>query len=187
VPPFRPYSDEWPEHFGLCFEELGVRGDSRRAYERLVEMLGRAQAFPEARRVVDTLSRRYPIALLSNADDNFLHPVLSFNGFAFPVMVSSESAKAYKPHVAIFESLSQEVGVPRDGILYVGDSRFADIAGAKNAGMHAAWVNRKGRRPLEEAGRRDGETATQQQRVQRDLPPPDFEIESLDRLLDILR
>lgn len=186
VPPFRPYSEEWPEHFAICFEEFGVRGDARLAYERLVELLGRAQAFPEARRVVETLSRRFPTALLSNADDNFLRPALSFNGFAFPVVVSSESARAYKPHVAIFQNLESEVGVPRESILYVGDSRFADIAGAKNAGMQAAWVNRKGRRPLEEAGRPAGDTAGSSDRAQRDLPPPDYEIESLDKLLEIL-
>jgi 2-haloalkanoic acid dehalogenase type II len=187
VPPFRPYSEEWPEHFAICFEELGVRGDPKKAYERLVELLGRAQAFPEARRVVETLSRRYPVALLSNADDNFLRPALSFNGFTFPVTISSESAQAYKPHVAIFESLSVQIGVPRDRIIYIGDSRFADIAGAKNAGMHAAWVNRKDRKPLEEAGRQDGETSSRPERVQRELPPPDYEIDSLDKLLDILK
>jgi 2-haloalkanoic acid dehalogenase type II len=184
VPPFRPYSEEWPEHFAICFEEFGVRGDSLRAYERLVEMLGRAQAFPESRRVVETLSGRLPTALLSNADDNFLHPALETNGLVFPVIVSSESARAYKPHVAIFGSMSQDLGVPLQNILYVGDSRFADVAGAKNAGMHAAWVNRKGRRPLEQAGARNGERRDQ---PQRELPPPDFEIETLDALLEILR
>lgn len=187
VPPFRPYREEWPEHFAICFEELGVKADYQRAYERLVEMLGCAEAFPEARQVVETLSRRYPVALLSNADDNFLHPALSFNGFAFPVVVSSEAAAAYKPHVAIFENLSRELRVARENILYVGDSRFADVAGAKNAGMHAAWVNRKRRRPLEEAGRpAAGQASGDPPRTQRELPPPDWEIDSLDRLLEIL-
>jgi 2-haloalkanoic acid dehalogenase type II len=185
VPPFRPYSEEWPEHFAICFEEFSVRGDALRAYERLVELIGRAQAFPESRRVVETLSRRLPVALLSNADDNFLRPALSLNGFAFPVVVSSEGARAYKPHVAIFDGLSKDLGVPRENILYVGDSRFADIAGAKNAGMHAAWINRKGRKPLEEAGR-PKEEGGQPAQPQRELPPPDYEIETLDGLLEVV-
>jgi 2-haloalkanoic acid dehalogenase type II len=184
VPPFRPYSEEWPEHFAICFEEFGIRADAQRAYERLVELIGNARAFPESRRVIESLSRQYPVALLSNADDNFLRPALSLNGFAFRVIVSSESARAYKPHVAIFEGLSKDLGVPRESILYVGDSRFADVAGAKNAGMHAAWINRKGRKPLEESGRRSGEAG--QGQTQRELPPPDYEIETLERLLEIL-
>jgi HAD superfamily hydrolase (TIGR01549 family) len=186
LPPYRPYSEEWPEHFSLCFEELGLKGDAGRAYARLVEMLGGADAFPEARHVVESVGSRRPIALLSNADDNFLLPALSRNGFSFPIVVSSESAGAYKPHIAIFEGLSREIAIPRESILYVGDSRFADVAGAKNAGMLAAWVNRKGRRPLE-AARQDGEARDRPGGAQRELPPPDFEIESLEALLEIVR
>jgi len=188
VPPFRPYSDEWPEHFGICFEELGAKGDARAAYEQLIEIIGRARAFPESRRVVETLSRRLPVALMSNADDNFLLPALARNGLAFAVTLSSEQARAYKPHVAIFEELSRAIGVPRANIVYVGDSRFADITGAKNAGMHAVWLNRKGQRPLEQAAqdaaRSDGGEAGRQ--PQRPQEPPDFEIESLDSLVEIL-
>jgi FMN phosphatase YigB (HAD superfamily) len=126
------------------------------------------------------VARRLPTALLSNADDDFLRPALARNGLAFPVVVSSEGSRAYKPHAAIFEALSQQVGVARENILYVGDSRFADIAGAKNAGMWAAWINRKGVKPIESTGAADLEAQRQ------DLPPPDFEVDSLDALLLIL-
>src|SRR5207247_5783357 len=57
---YRPYRDEWPEHFEICFEELGLPGDSQRAHVRLVELIGGGQAFPESRRVVETISRRLP-------------------------------------------------------------------------------------------------------------------------------
>ncbi len=39
LPPFRPYREEWPEHFAICFEELGVEGDSKLAHKRLVELI----------------------------------------------------------------------------------------------------------------------------------------------------
>ncbi len=190
-PPYRPYREEWPEHFAICFEEFGIKGDARAAYERLRDFLGRAAAFPEALRVVETLGRRMPVAMLSNADDDFLLPALSRNGLAFPVIVSSERARAYKPHVSIFESLSTEIGLPLENLLYVGDSRFADVAGAKNAGMHAAWINRKGaaNRSLEAANSsltEQGGPRPAEGQNRRPLPPPDFEIDSLDRLLEIL-
>jgi 2-haloalkanoic acid dehalogenase type II len=188
-PPFRPYSEEWPEHFEICFEELGARGDCRAAYDQLVEMLGRAEAFPESHRVVAELRQRLPVALLSNADDNFLRPVLQNNGFIFPVVISSESSRAYKPHVAIFQELGRQMDLPLDRILYVGDSRLADIAGAKNAGLKAAWVNRKGVKPLESYGPDSPEAAGggnpgRQRRP--DLPAPDFEIASLEELIGLL-
>jgi 2-haloalkanoic acid dehalogenase type II len=181
LPPYRPYREEWPEHFAICFEELGVQGDAQAAHERLVEMLGQAQAFPEARRVVETVSRRLPVAAMSNADDDFLYPCLARNGLVFPVVISSETAKAYKPHVTIFKALSESIGLTPDKTLYVGDSRLADVAGAKNAGMRVAWVNRfkSSQGGSTRMGAEDG-TSTR--------PPvePDYEIESLDGLLDVL-
>ena len=172
VGPFRTYREEWTEHFALCFEELGVMGDAPAAHERLRDLLCRASAFPESRRVVEHIGRRLPVAMLSNADDDFLHPTLSRNGLAFPLIVSSESARAYKPHVAIFRRLSEDMGLPPERILYVGDSRMADVTGAKHAGMKAAWVNRKRNSEWSASGRT--------------LLDPDYEVESLDALLDVL-
>ena len=170
---YRPYREEWPEHFAICFEELNLRGDPRRAHERLVELISRAPAFPESRHVVQALTSRVSTALLSNADDDFLLPALQRNGLVFPVVVSSESARAYKPHVAIFRELATQVGLPPENILYVGDSRLADVIGAKHAGLQMAWVNRSRTYGWQ---RPDGEHAYD----------PDYEVAALDELLDIL-
>jgi 2-haloalkanoic acid dehalogenase type II len=172
VPEFKTYREEWTEHFAICFEEFGVQADAAAAHERLRELLAQGSAFPESRRVVERVGRRLQTAMLSNADDDFLHPVLSRNGLVFPVIVSSESARVYKPHAAIFRSLADELGLPPQKILYVGDSRLADVTGAKNAGLRAAWVSR-GRNSEWSAGGRT-------------LLDPDYEIETLDGLLDIL-
>jgi 2-haloalkanoic acid dehalogenase type II len=172
VGPFRTYREEWTEHFALCFEELGVEGDAAAAHERMRELLCQAGAFPESRRVVERIGRRMPVAMLSNADDDFLHPTLSRNGLVFPVIVSSESARAYKPHAAIFRRLSESMGLEPQQILYVGDSRLADVTGARNAGMKAAWVNRKRNTEWSASGRT--------------LLEPDYEVQSLDNLIDVL-
>jgi 2-haloalkanoic acid dehalogenase type II len=179
-PPFRPYRDEWPEHFAICFEELGLPGDGQLAYEQLRDSIGAATAFPEAHRVVETVSRRLPTALLSNADDDFLLPCLARNGLVFPVVLSSESCRAYKPHFSIFETLGRELGLPHENILYVGDSRFADVAGAKHAGLQAAWINRPGVKPIESTG------AAALEAERRELPDADYEIDSLEGVLAAL-
>jgi 2-haloalkanoic acid dehalogenase type II len=170
--PYRTYREEWTEHFALCFEELGAQGDAPLAHARMIELLCQAKAFPESRRVVEHIGRRLPIAMLSNADDDFLHPTLSRNGLVFPVTISSESARAYKPHVAIFRQLSESMGLEPAQILYIGDSRLADVTGAKNAGMRAAWVNRKRNTEWSATGRT--------------LLEPDYEVASLDELIDVL-
>jgi 2-haloalkanoic acid dehalogenase type II len=172
LPSFRTYREEWTEHFALCFEELSLRGDAPAAHERLRELLAEGRAFAESRRVVEQVGRRLPTAMLSNADNDFLHPCLSRNGLVFPVVVSSESARAYKPHVAIFRRLAEEMGLPAENILYVGDSKLADVTGARNAGMRAAWV----RRGRNSEGTVSGRTTLD----------PDYEIETLDGLLEVL-
>jgi 2-haloalkanoic acid dehalogenase type II len=172
VGPFRSYREEWTEHFSLCFEELGVKGDAAASHERLVQLLCQAPAFPESRRIVEHIGRRMPVAMLSNADDDFLHPTLSRNGLVFALTISSESAQAYKPHVAIFQHLSESMGLPPAQILYVGDSRLADVTGAKNAGLKAAWVNRK--------------RTTEWSATGRTLLEPDYEMATLDDLVDVL-
>jgi FMN phosphatase YigB (HAD superfamily) len=108
------------------------------------------------------------VALLSNADDDFLLPCLERNGIAFETVVSSESARVYKPHEAIFHGLAAELGLKPAEIMYVGDSHFADVLGAKHAGLRVAWLNREGH------ALPDG------------VPQPDLELRSLSELVDLL-
>ena len=173
-PPFVPYRAEWPPHFAACFQELGLPGDPDVASARLRELLRGAPAYGDSRRVVEALRRRLPVALMSNADNDFLRPCLSRNGLSFPVVISSEDVGAYKPHVSIFAALSEALDVPPTSLLYVGDSRTADVVGGKHAGMRVAWLNRGG---IEYHATASGE---------RRPVEPDYEIESLDRLLEIL-
>jgi HAD superfamily hydrolase (TIGR01549 family) len=176
VPSFRTYREEWTEHFALCFEELGVQGDAAAGHEHLRTMLAAAPAFMEALRTIEAIGRKLPIALMSNADDDFLYPVLARNALTFPVVVSSEEAQAYKPHRSIFQRLSEQMGVAPANILYVGDSRLADVTGSKNAGMHAAWINRGP----------PNKGASDWASTQRSLAEPDIEVSRLDGLLDFL-
>jgi 2-haloalkanoic acid dehalogenase type II len=168
VPDYRLYREEWPEHFGQCFSELGLSGDPEAAYEHVRRRLAEATAFPEARAVVEEMRPRYRLALLSNADDDFLLPCLERNGLAFEVLVSSESARVYKPHEAIFHRLAAEMGLEPQEIMYVGDSQFADVLGAKHAGLRVAWLNSEGRQLPE------------------GVPQPDFDLRSLGELPALL-
>ena len=167
LPPFRPYREEWPEHFEKAFAELGVRGDTQAAYHHVRRRLAEAAAFPEARQVIGALRGRYRVAILSNADDDFLLPCLERNGLHADLVVSSEGARVYKPHEAIFRRVADGLGADLGQVLYVGDSHFSDVLGAKRAGMPMAWVNPSGR-PLP-----DG------------VPPPDYELRSLDEVLSL--
>ena len=96
--------------------------------------------------MLEALRSRYRIALLSNADDDFLNACLLRNKMQFDVIVTSESAGAIKPNRAIFDKLAETMQLPPGQILYVGDNPIPDVLGPLRAGMLAAWVNRGGYR-----------------------------------------
>lgn len=167
-PVYRRYDEVWAMQFGIVFRQLGLAGDPVSAAAHLKERLAAAPVFPEVPAVMEALRPRYRLALLSNADDDFLLACLERNGLHFDDVVTSERAGAIKPDPAIFRHLTERVGVPPGRVLYAGDGPIPDVLGAARAGMKSAWVNRLGiRRP-------------------RGVPRPDIRVRSLSELLPFL-
>ena len=133
----------------------------------LFDGFGRAPIFCDVKPTLDALPD-VKIGVISNADHGHLMLTLGNNDLSFPVVVSSESARCYKPNPDIFFSAFEALGADPDQTLYVGDSQEDDIVGARRAGISVAWLNRDG------AVRQD------------DIPEPDYEISSLSELYNIL-
>jgi len=169
LPLYRRYDEAWALQFERVFRQLRLKGDGWDAALYLKSKLANALAFPEARPVINALRPHYRLAVLSNADDDFLLPCLENNNLQFDIIVSSERAAAIKPDPAIFQhlALALELDDPQR-ILYVGDNPIPDLLGARQAGLQMAWVNRYGyRRPTK-------------------VPPPDIKVRSLSELVPIL-
>ena len=167
-PLYRRYDEAWAIQFDLIFRRLRLPADPWTAANHLKEKLASAPAFAEAYPVIEALRPHYRLALLSNADDDFLAACLDSNGLEFDIVVTSEQARAIKPDRAIFLHLARCLDLPPDQILYAGDNPVPDLLGPRQAGMRVAWVNRLGlRRP-------------------RKVPPPDFRVRSLSELLPLL-
>ncbi len=86
-----------------------------------------------------------PICVVSNVDQADLEAALAAHGLDVADAVSSERARCYKPEPGIFELALERTGWARDRVLHVGDSLHSDVAGARAAGLRAAWVNRADR------------------------------------------
>jgi len=54
-------------------------------------------------------------------------------------MVISEELGVLKPDPKVFDHATELAGVPREEILYVGDSYSSDVVGGLNAGWQTAW------------------------------------------------
>jgi len=56
------------------------------------------------------------------------------------VMLWTEDAGALKPSAIPFQKMVEQLNVPAEKILYVGNNHKYDVIGAKNAGMKTAWI-----------------------------------------------
>lgn len=129
----------------------------------------RQRLFPEAREVLEKLSQRYRLGLLTNGAPDLQREKIAASGCEdlFSAIVISGEHGIGKPEPAIFERLLQELGVSSGEAMMVGNSLERDIAGARAAGVVSVWM----RLPGEEES---------------PMIVPDFTISHLGQLLKII-
>src|SRR3989442_14725726 len=144
---------------GKAFHEHGIEGDPRPYVDHLVSLWRQAKAYAEVPAVLAALDG-IPRAVRSHADHEFLIRILQRNGLRFDAVITSESARTYKPRPRIFEAALESLRVrPRD-VVHVGDSLHADIGGASPPRLRAlggdpANVRPRPRDPRPDAGATD--------------------------------
>ena len=168
-PPFKSYEEAWRDCFCEVFFRLGLEGNARAAAKEAVSGMGRREPYQDATEALAAVQLHWRTGILSNADDGYLFPLLDRIGWRFEAVLSSEGARAYKPLPSPFRLILGTLGVGAEEAIYVGDTLYDDILGAKGVGMRAVWINRHG-------GSADPQ-----------LPDPDYEIRSLNELPGLLR
>jgi 2-haloacid dehalogenase len=111
---------------------------------QLVAQIERLEPFPDVPEALARLKTRYRIAVLSNGDPDMLEAAKACHGIAFDAVISVAVANSFKPHVATYTRAAEILGVRMDEVLFVADHAF-DCIGAKSAGMHAAFIDRRKR------------------------------------------
>ncbi|MQF48541.1 HAD family hydrolase [SAR202 cluster bacterium AC-647-N09_OGT_505m] len=167
-PPFKTYQEAWREAFVDAFDSLGIRGDPDHAAQLSVDGLATREPYEDTFPFLEYVRHRWKRSVLTNADSGSILPLLQRYELSFDAVVTSEIARAYKPDPRIFIRIVKETGVLPEEALYVGDTLFDDIHGAKLAGLPTAWINRNG-----------ADTDPQ-------LLPPDYQVTGLDKLVEIL-
>jgi len=96
--------------------------------------------------VAETLEKiSLPKCLLSNADTADLAAAIENLGLRFEFVVTSQDARSYKPHPAIFEKALELTGWNPARTVHIGDSLYSDVLGARRVGISTIWLNRPGR------------------------------------------
>ncbi|MFI1189008.1 HAD family hydrolase [Streptomyces californicus] len=105
--------------------------------------------FPDVAPVIERLAaERVPVAIVSNFDD-LLFDVLGHTGLdtAFDTVLTSYRTGISKPDPRIFHLAAEAIGKDPATLLYVGDSVYSDMGGARAAGMRGVLIDRDGRNP----------------------------------------
>src|SRR5690242_8648986 len=111
---------------------------------------------PAHAELVRALRPRYRLGLVSNFDDTAAaYQILVRHGLAatLDTVVVSEALGLRKPHPALVRAGVRGLGLAPEQTLFVGDTFAEDVAGARAAGVDAAWIDARGR------GVPDGEPA----------------------------
>jgi 2-haloacid dehalogenase len=124
------------ERAGISHTEDDVR--------MLVSAIERLRPFPDVPAALAQLQQKYKIVVLSNGDPDMLEMAKAYHKIPFDAVISVATANAFKPHVATYTKSAEIVGVPLGEVLFVANHAF-DCIGAKAAGMHTAFIDRRKR------------------------------------------
>jgi putative hydrolase of the HAD superfamily len=141
-PPFRTFRDVWLTRCGVLFRSWNVDAEATLGADMYARSHAEAMAYPDVVPALESLRSGFRLAVLSDADTDFLTASIERNKLVFEAVVSSEDVGAYKPHVSMFRAVCGQLAIEPEKTAYVGDNPWADMAGARNAGMRAVWINR---------------------------------------------
>jgi 2-haloacid dehalogenase len=110
----------------------------------LVAEIERLECFPEVPAALARLQTKYKLVVLSNGDPDMLDAAKKYHKVPFDRIISVREANSFKPHVATYTKAAEILGLRMDEFLFVANHAF-DCIGAKAAGMHTAFINRRDR------------------------------------------
>jgi putative hydrolase of the HAD superfamily len=112
-----------------------------RAFEVFDHARNDVELFADVAPALERLRVRYRLATLSNGTADLVRIGLAP---LFAVRLCAREIGAAKPHVRCFQRLADDLSLPPEEILYVGDDPLLDVNAARAAGLRTAWMNRRG-------------------------------------------
>lgn len=100
---------------------------------------------------VETLARRYRLALVTNGLAALQHKKIARAGIGpcFDAVVISGELGEGKPGAVMYTTALERLGIPPERAVMAGNDLEWDVAGPQRAGIKGIWTNRTGEPPLE--------------------------------------
>jgi HAD superfamily hydrolase (TIGR01549 family) len=124
--------------------EMGLSGDPEALSWRWADLRSRYPLYPDADELLSSLYGRYKIGLVTNGVAGLQRKKWLGSGLGtwFDVVAISGEVGIGKPERGIFEWVSNQLGVPLEECVMVGDNADRDVLGGKNSGMKTVWIDR---------------------------------------------
>lgn len=140
--PFKPER----EYYKIMFKELKDFLDLKNSIDWYIDEMYKTFIDLKPYDDVDYLNtlkeKGLKIAILSNADDDFVVPSLEKNLFPYDILITSHSTKLYKPNPKIFEYTLNKMNLKKDDVIFVGDNYFVDVIGGNSFGIKSILIKR---------------------------------------------
>ena len=99
------------------------------------------ELYPDSLPALQRITARWPLASLTNGNADLQRIGIHAH---FAHHVCARDSGVAKPDPRIFLAAAERLGVAPEQILHVGDDPAMDMAGARDAGLRTAWINREG-------------------------------------------
>jgi putative hydrolase of the HAD superfamily len=132
--------------FRETFENLGLENHDHPVQfsdQYILRCTEKPAVFPHTHEVLGALREKYTMSIITNGFPESQHKKMkasNLHGY-FDHLVISEEVGFAKPHSGIFEVALTRAAVAKHEVVMIGDNLYADIEGAKNAGLNAIWFN----------------------------------------------
>lgn len=121
--------------------QFGLTGLSEAEIDNLNRVWHRLEPWPEVKRGLERLRRRFVLATLSNGNVALLVNMAKHAGLQWDCVLSAELFRAYKPDPKVYKGAAELLGLHPHQVLMVAAHKD-DLKGAGAAGLRTAFVHR---------------------------------------------
>ena len=140
--PFKPYAEVLTDAFMRACDRWKVAFRKSDA-EAIVDAVPTWGAHPDVPGGLTKAAEKYPLVILSNANDEQIKRNVEQLGAPFHAVYTAEQAKVYKPRLGAFEYMLDQLGCGVDDILHVSSSLRYDLIPAWDLRIkNKVYVNR---------------------------------------------
>lgn len=143
---YYPYRQVLQDAFERVCRKWGIESDPR-AGERFGEAVLSWGPHADVPAPLARMAERYPLVILSNADDEFLDASVARLGAPFHAVFTAEQAGVYKPRYQAFEYMVEQLGASPEDFLHVSSHTRYDLMPMHDLGFRSLVMLERGYDP----------------------------------------